>query len=50
LKAVVDYIIAQTEQGLLDDPAEFLPAVQPPSQSTIEERESSRFNEEDAIL
>jgi len=49
-KAVVDYIIAQTEKGLLNDPADFLPAVGRPSESTIAERESSRFNEEDAIL
>jgi carboxylate-amine ligase len=48
-RAVVDYIIGQTEQGLLDDPAEFLPAVHPPSESTIAERESSRFNQEEAM-
>lgn len=49
LKAVVDYIIAQTEIGLLDDPEEFLPKVQSPSASTIAERESSRFSQEDAL-
>lgn len=42
-RAVVDYIIQQTEKGLLDDPAKFMPAVQEPSQSTIAERESSRI-------
>lgn len=49
LKAVVDYIIAQTEIGLIDDPSEFLPKVQQPSASTIAERESSRFSQEDAL-
>ncbi len=49
-KAVVDYIIQQTEHGLLDDPAEFMPAVQPPSASTIEERRSSKINPGDPIL
>ncbi len=49
-KAVVDYIISQTELGLLDDPKEFLPSVHQPSASTIAERESSRFNQEDAIM
>jgi len=42
-RAVVDYIIQQTEIGLLDDPARFMPAVQEPSESTIAERESSRI-------
>jgi len=49
-RAVVDYIIQQTELGLLSDPKDFLPAVKEPSPSTIAERESSRFSEEDAIL
>jgi glutamate---cysteine ligase / carboxylate-amine ligase len=44
-KAVVDYIISQTEKGLLDNPADFLPAVKQPSESTLAERESSKFNE-----
>ncbi len=48
-KAVVDYIIQQTELGLLNDPNEFLPAVREPSASTIAERQSSKFNE-DVIL
>ncbi|MEO6048085.1 MAG: carboxylate-amine ligase [Candidatus Kapaibacterium sp.] len=49
-RAVVDYIIQQTELGLLDDPKDFLPSVHEPSESTIAERESSKFNSEDAIL
>lgn len=49
-KAVVDYIIQQTEQGLLDDPADFMPAVQEPSVDTIEERESSRLSQDNPIL
>ena len=49
-KAVVDYIISQTEQGLLDDPAQFMPSVMPPSQGAINERESSKFNGENTIL
>ena len=48
-KAVVDYIISQTELGLLDNPNDFLPAVHAPSQSTIAERESSKFNQEEAM-
>jgi carboxylate-amine ligase len=50
LKAVVDYIISQTEKGLLDDPKQFLPIVHEPSESTIAERETSKFTEGDAIL
>ncbi len=49
-KAVVDYIIKQTEQGLLSDPKDFLPAIHEPSASTIAERESSKFAEGDAII
>lgn len=49
-KAVVDYIISQTEKGLLDDPKEFMPAVGPPSESTIEERNTSHFKEGSALL
>jgi carboxylate-amine ligase len=49
-RAVVDYIIQQTELGLLSNPKDFLPAVQEPSASTIAERESSKFAEGDAIL
>lgn len=48
-KAVVDYIVSQTAQGLLDDPKDFLPAVQPPSPATIQERNSSKFTSDDAI-
>ncbi len=43
-QAVVDYIVKQTELDLLDDPAEFMPSVHEPSQSTIAERESSRIS------
>jgi len=42
-KAVVDYIIQQTERDLLDDPAEFMPKVHPLSSETIAEREQSRI-------
>jgi carboxylate-amine ligase len=49
-KAVVDYIISQTEKGLLDNPADFLPSVTVPSESTVAERESSKFNQENTIL
>ncbi|HVZ41779.1 MAG TPA: carboxylate-amine ligase [Candidatus Kapabacteria bacterium] len=50
MKAVVDYIIAQTEKDLLTDPAQFMPTVMPPSESTIAERESSKFNQGNTIL
>ena len=43
-KAVVDYIIAETEKNLLDDPATFMPAVKPASEETIEERSSSHYS------
>ncbi|MCC7439461.1 MAG: carboxylate-amine ligase [Armatimonadetes bacterium] len=48
-RAVVDYIIQQTELDLLpmDDPS--LPVLHKPSASTIAERESSHFKAEDAI-
>lgn len=48
--AVVDYIVQQTESGLLDNPADFMPAVTPPSASTISERESSKFNGDNTIM
>jgi carboxylate-amine ligase len=49
-KAVVDYIISQTELDLLDDPKDFLPAIHEPSATTIAERESSKFSGEDAMM
>ncbi len=49
LKAVVDYIIQQTEIGLLDNPDDFLPKVGAPSASTLAERESSRMSNQDQI-
>ncbi len=49
-RAVVDYIIQQTELGLLDDLRDFLPSVGAPSQSTIAERESSKFNQDGAKI
>ncbi|MBC8145749.1 MAG: carboxylate-amine ligase [bacterium] len=48
-RAVVDYIVAQTSLGLLDDDAELL-RVQAPSESTIAERETSKFAKGDAIV
>ncbi len=48
-RAVVDYIIQQTELDLLDDPKKFMPSVHEPSQSTIAERESSRISTEGDI-
>lgn len=50
LKAVVDYIVAQTEKGLLDDPKDFMPAVTQPSESTIAERGSSKMSSDDTVL
>ena len=49
-QAVVDYIIAQTEKGLLDNPDDFMPAVKEPSPSTIQERQSSHFSEDSAMM
>lgn len=49
-KAVVDYIISQTEKGLLDNPDDFMPAVKEPSPSTIQERQSSHFSEDSAMM
>jgi carboxylate-amine ligase len=49
-KAVVDYIIEQTELGLFADPKDFLPSLHAPSESTIAERETSKFVEGDAIV
>lgn len=49
-KAVVDYIVQQTEKGLLDNPDDFMPAVSTPSKSVIEERNTSHFTEGSAML
>jgi len=49
-KAVVDYIVQQTELDLMDDPADFMSAVQAPSESTIAERKSSRILPGDPAL
>ncbi len=49
-KAVVDYIIEQTQKGLMDDPSKFLPDIKVPSASTIAERETSKFGEGDAMI
>lgn len=48
-RAVVDYIIRQTSLGLLAEDAELL-RVQAPSESTIAERETSKFAKGDAIV
>lgn len=49
-KAVVDYIVEQTEKGLLDDPAEFMPNVGPASPEAIEERKSSKMPDDPSAM
>jgi carboxylate-amine ligase len=49
-KAVVDFIIEQTEKGLLDDPTQFMPSVKKPSEETIEERSTSHLSDDTPII
>lgn len=49
-RAVVDFIIEQTEKGLLDDPAEFMPVVKKPSEATIEERSTSHLSDDTPLI
>lgn len=49
-RAVVDYIIAETEKGLLTNPDEFMPVVKSPSDEVVEERNSSKLSDEGTIL
>ena len=49
-RAVVDYIIDQTQKGLLDDPKDFLPEVKAPSDEAIEERTDSHFDGKNAMM
>lgn len=49
-KAVVDFIIEQTQKGLLDDPAQFMPSVKKPSDETIEERSTSHLSDDTPLI
>ena len=49
-KAVVDFIIEQTQKGLLDDPAQFMPSVKEPSDETIEERSTSHLSDDTPLI
>lgn len=49
-KAVVDFIIEQTQKGLLDDPTQFMPSVKKPSEETIEERSTSHLSDDTPLI
>ena len=48
--AVVDYIIEETEKGLLNDPKEFMPAVQEAPEDLVKERNESKLKGGGTIL
>jgi hypothetical protein len=49
-KAVVDYIVRQTEKDLLEDPGDFMPGVKKATEETISERKTSHFDGKDTVL
>lgn len=49
-KAVVDYIIDQTQKNLLDDPKDFMPEVKKASEEAIEERNESHFDGTNTVI